>query len=127
MRRNSFNAGDCAPPHDEYASSAVNGGERSKGVGSTFTPEIAEGGVAPARTFHVNKGTLWPILMSAATAALYVGERSAKAFRKKVGQIYPLPAAHFPGRGDIWRKADLDRFAEGLSGRGEPYDAADIL
>jgi hypothetical protein len=126
MRRNSFNVGDRALRHDKYASSAVNGGERSKSVGST-TPEIAEGGVAPARTFHVNEGTLWPILMSAATAARYVGERSAKAFRKKVGQVYPLPAAHFPGRGDIWRKADLDRFAEGLSGRGAPHDAADIL
>lgn len=69
----------------------------------------------------------WPALMSAATAAKYLGERSVKSFRRKVGKVYPRPVAHVEGRGDVWRKADLDQYLASLSGTGAPFDAADIL
>lgn len=32
----------------------------------------------------------WPQVMTAATAATYCGERSVRAFRRRVGSVYPV-------------------------------------
>ena len=70
--------------------------------------------------------TLWPALMPAYIAASYVGERSSQCFRRRVGKFYPQPT-FMEGRGEVWRKADLDMFVDQLSGRDAQLDAADIL
>jgi hypothetical protein len=65
--------------------------------------------------------------MSARRAAAYVGERSPRAFRRRVGKVYPA-AIHIPGRGDVWRKKDLDQKIAGLAGSvATILDAADVL
>jgi hypothetical protein len=71
---------------------------------------------------------LWPELMSAACAARYVGERSTPAFRRRVGTLYPRPIK-IAGRGDVWRKTDLDRVIAHLTGSptGITFSAADVL
>jgi hypothetical protein len=71
---------------------------------------------------------LWPAIMSAKVAAAYTSERSPRAFRRRVGTVYP-PAIHIPGRGDVWRKEDLDQRIAGLGGNSAAtiLDAADVL
>jgi len=50
----------------------------------------------------------WPRRMSAALAALYVGEGSVKSFRKRVGKEYPPPQVN-EGRRQLWLIEDLNR------------------
>ena len=70
---------------------------------------------------------LWPELMDAATAARYVGEPSPRAFRRRVGKVYPHPI-RIAGRGCIWRKKDLDTFIAALRGPPAAFnDLADVL
>ena len=72
-------------------------------------------------------GRAWPELMRAATAAQYLDEPSLRTFRKRVGKDYPKPI-RVEGRGDLWRKRDLDGFIAGLRNAGRPaLDAADVL
>ena len=69
----------------------------------------------------------WPAVMDAATAARYLGERSTRAFRRRVSKVYSLPI-RISGRGDVWRKTDLDACVAAL--RGQPVafnDLADVL
>ena len=65
----------------------------------------------------------WPLMMNSRVAALYVGERSVRSFRRRVGLIYPLPI-RVEGRGDIWLKTRMDEFADRLA---KVLDAADVL
>ena len=70
---------------------------------------------------------LWPALMCAKTAARYLDERSVRTFRSRVGKVYPLPIC-ISGRGEVWRKADLDACIARLRGSGAMIlDAADVL
>jgi hypothetical protein len=62
--------------------------------------------------------------MTAATAAGYVNERSVEAFRRRVGTVYPRPR-HIKGRGEVWRKADLDDVIGSLC--GEQVKDAELL
>ena len=67
----------------------------------------------------------WPELMGAATAARYFGEPSTRAFRRR--KVYPRPI-RIPGRGDVWRKKDLDAWAAALRGQSAACnDLADVL
>jgi len=71
----------------------------------------------------------WPALMNAATAAQYLGERSKRTFLRRVGKVYPRRATRIVGRGDVWRKTDLDDCLASL-GRGPSEvfkDIADVL
>ena len=71
----------------------------------------------------------WPALMNAATAAQYLGERSKRTFLRRVGKVYPKRATRIAGRGDVWRKTDLDDCLTSL-GRGPSEgfkDIADVL
>jgi len=71
----------------------------------------------------------WPVLMDAATAAAYCGERSVDAFRRRVGSDYP--AAHkLRGRGQVWRRDEIDQAIDKLTGRirpGSVPSASDVL
>lgn len=51
---------------------------------------------------------VWPRRMPAELAAVYCGESSARAFRKRVGQEYPHPRVK-EGNRQLWLKDDLDR------------------
>jgi hypothetical protein len=65
--------------------------------------------------------------MRADTAAAYVGEKSADAFRRAVGTLYPAPVK-IPGKGDRWLKDTLDDAIDRLSGSTETIrDIADEL
>ena len=65
--------------------------------------------------------------MRAKTAARYVDEPSVRAFRKRVGKVYPK-ATRIPGRGDVWRKTDLDNTIAALRRSAATIlDAADVL
>jgi len=69
----------------------------------------------------------WPHLMRAETAACDVDEKSVEAFRRGVGTIYPRPRK-LVGKGDRWRKDDLDRAIDHIAGRHEIIrDIADVL
>ena len=72
---------------------------------------------------------VWPALMSAATAAQYLGERSARAFCRRVGKEYPKAATRISGRGKVWRKTDLDDYLASLGSgpSGALKDIADVL
>jgi hypothetical protein len=50
----------------------------------------------------------WPRRMSAALAAIYVGESNAAAFLKRVGKEYPPPCVD-DGRRRLWLRDDLDQ------------------
>lgn len=50
----------------------------------------------------------WPRWMRAETAAAYVDELSAEAFRRKVGSVYPEPS-YGKGRGARWDRIEIDR------------------
>lgn len=68
-----------------------------------------------------------PVLMRAEQAAAYLGEKSVRAFRRRVGTVYSSPI-RVPGRGDVWAREDLDRDVVRLKGRVEEIrDAADVL
>ena len=58
----------------------------------------------------------WPRLMRAETAAAYVDEVSAEAFRRRVGTVYPRPIT-ISGRGQVWPREDLDQAIARLAGR----------
>ena len=69
----------------------------------------------------------WPEQMRADTAAEFCGERSASAFRRGVGTLYPSPY-RVPGKGDRWSKQELEKALTRLrAGQNEVEDAADIL
>ena len=69
----------------------------------------------------------WPRLMRATTAAAYVDERSADAFRRSVGTLWPEPLK-LPGKGERWLKEDLDEAIEKATKRSSSVkDAADVL
>jgi hypothetical protein len=70
---------------------------------------------------------LWSELMTAKTAAKYTDEPSVRAFRRRVGTVYPQPV-RIAGRGDVWRKRDLDACIAALRGSAATIlDAADVL
>ena len=70
---------------------------------------------------------LWPELMAVKTAARYADEPSPKAFRRRVGKVYPKPI-RIAGRGDVWRKRDLDACITALRGPSAAFnDLADVL
>lgn len=71
--------------------------------------------------------SFWPELMPARYAAQYVGERSAQAYRRRVGTVYPRPI-RIAGRGQVWRKKDLDQVIANLGGSPPTIaSAADVL
>lgn len=71
--------------------------------------------------------TLVPALMRAEQAAAFLGEKSVRAFRRRVGKIYSSPIK-VPGRGEVWAREDLDRDVARLRGHVEAIrDAADVL
>lgn len=49
----------------------------------------------------------WPEQMSAEIAAAYCGEKSASAFRRAAGKIYP-EGRRIPGKGLRWLRSDLE-------------------
>lgn len=70
----------------------------------------------------------WPQVMTAATAATYCGERSVRAFRRRVGSVYPVGRV-VRGRGELWWREDLDAALAVMMGRRSPSvgSAADLL
>lgn len=69
----------------------------------------------------------WPELMQAKTAARYVDEPSVRAFRRRVGKVYPRPRK-IRGRGTVWLKSEMDQAIANLSGIAATIrDAADVL
>jgi hypothetical protein len=65
--------------------------------------------------------------MRAKTAANYMDELSIRAFRKRVGKFYSKPI-RIEGRGDVWRKRDLDSDIAAMNGLAATIvDAADVL
>ena len=78
-------------------------------------------------TRTVAKPGSWPRLLRAEQAAAFLGEKSVRAFRRRVGKIYSLPT-RVPGRGDVWDREDLEQDAARLMGNVETIqDAADVL
>ena len=74
-----------------------------------------------------SRDRLWPALMSAQDAAAYVGECSSRAFLRRVGTVYP-PPIRIPGRGNVWRKTELDQRIAALGKPSGVYtDLADVL
>jgi predicted DNA-binding transcriptional regulator AlpA len=65
----------------------------------------------------------WPRLMRAECAAAYVGERSADAFRRAVGTLYPQPIK-VSGKGERWLKEALDQAIDRL--KSPPQRVRDI-
>jgi hypothetical protein len=63
--------------------------------------------------------------MTAATAAAYCDEASAKAFRRGVGKIWPRPK-NVTGKGERWLRDDLDDAIDQLM-TSKRCDAADLL
>jgi hypothetical protein len=63
--------------------------------------------------------------MTADSAAIYVGEFNAKAFRKRVGTEYPRPCVK-DGRRELWLKDHLDQ-AILPPDLGTPRDLAEDL
>jgi len=51
----------------------------------------------------------WPRFMRAETAAAYLDEVSVRSFLRKVGEVYPGPAAG-KGRNRRWDREDLDKY-----------------
>jgi hypothetical protein len=65
--------------------------------------------------------------MTARTAAGYCDERSAYAFRRAVGRLWPHPV-RIPGKGERWLKEDLDAAIDRAADRRSTVtDAADVL
>jgi hypothetical protein len=65
--------------------------------------------------------------MGVKKATKYTDEASVRAFRKRVGRVYPEPI-RIPGRGEVWRKTDLDSAIAALRGSAATIlDAADVL
>ena len=70
---------------------------------------------------------MWPELMNANMAARYLGEQSTRAFRRRVGRVYPSPV-RIAGRGEVWRRTDLAKYVAALKGPAEQFDdLADVL
>jgi hypothetical protein len=101
---------------------------------SAAGPMLAAAGNGPkarraSRFTQARTQQSWPALMNAATAARYLGERSPRAFCRRVGNVYPEPATRIAGRGKVWRKTDLDDCVASL-GRDQSAafkDIADVL
>ena len=72
------------------------------------------------------QGGCWPAIMTASVAAAYVDERTAEAFVRRAGRVYPRPH-NISGRGIIWLKADLDRWIAQQAGSDAEEDGADLL
>jgi hypothetical protein len=76
--------------------------------------------------FAPHEPAAWPRWMRAETAAAYVDEPSARAFRRKVGAVYP-PPCHGRGKGAKWDRLEIDK----ACGRETPttivVDAANLL
>jgi hypothetical protein len=69
----------------------------------------------------------WPELMQAQTAASYVDESSVRAFRRRVGKVYPR-GRRIPGRGTVWVKREMDEAIAKVAASAAPIrDAADVL
>ncbi len=68
----------------------------------------------------------WPRLMRAETAAAYLDEVSAPAFRRAVGTLYPAPIS-VPGKGERWLRDDLDEAIERMTGRAHLVRDADAV
>lgn len=64
--------------------------------------------------------------MRAETAARYVDERSTAAFRRGVGRLYPAPIK-LEGKGQRWRREDLDKAVDLMVGTAKVLDAGDLL
>lgn len=67
----------------------------------------------------------WPRRMPVEIAAAYCGERTVRAFMRRVGTEYPAPKIA-QGRRRLWLKDDLDR-AIGPPRAAEAADAAEDL
>lgn len=68
----------------------------------------------------------WPRLMRAETAAAYLDEPSVRAFRRKVGTLYPRPI-HVSGRGKLWMKTELDQVIERWSMMTSKTEAMPVI
>lgn len=69
----------------------------------------------------------WPRLMRAETAAAYVDETSVRAFRRKVGSVYPGPVSG-KGMRQKWDREDLDQAIAAMHGQPATLlDAASLL
>lgn len=66
-----------------------------------------------------------PFQVDAASAAALAGEKSARAFRSRVGSVYPQPTARIGGK-DLWLTEDLERAIRALH-RGASEDLADMI
>jgi len=68
----------------------------------------------------------WPYLMRAHTAARFVDEKSTRAFRRRVGTVYPR-GVRVPGRGEMWIRAELEKSIAGMRGQRPVEDLANVL
>jgi hypothetical protein len=90
------------------------------------------GGVAPLPAYPKGDGPVslvgcWPRLMSARIAAIYVGEPSVDAFRRRVGTVWPLPVTG-KGQRRKWDREDLDTVVGRMKGQPtQVFDAATVL
>lgn len=66
----------------------------------------------------------WPARMPVEIAAAYCGERTVRAFMRRVGEEYPKPRVA-QGRRRLWLKDDLDRAI--TPGLADAADAAEDL
>jgi hypothetical protein len=64
--------------------------------------------------------------MSAATAAAYCDERSADAFRRGIGRLWPCPRK-IPGKGERWLREELDEAIDRLTEAPGLRDMSDVL
>lgn len=78
----------------------------------------------PARRPYVPPGA-WPAQLDEAMAAGLCGEPTIRAFRAKVGSVYPEPVI-IRDVGPRWLTEDLLEHLRRLHGRA-PLDAADVL
>jgi hypothetical protein len=81
---------------------------RAAMIGAVSVHRVRSAGSTKGPRYPENNA--WPVLMRADMAAAYVDERSATAFIKGVGKIYPHPVRG-RGRRGVWSKASLDACA----------------
>ena len=66
-------------------------------------------------------------IMRADMAATYVNEKSVRAFRRRIGKVYPHPR-NVRGRGKVWLNTEIDHAIAALAGtKKSVVDAADVL
>jgi hypothetical protein len=68
----------------------------------------------------------WPRWMRAETAAAYVDEPNARAFRRKVGAVYPPPTVG-KGKGAKWDRLEIDKACRRKMPTTTVVDAASVL